>query len=593
MKKYLLLIAAFSLSIGASFAQGTWVSQATGFPATSTGVRNVHVVDSNTVWISSYDGAGTALNYRDYSYTIDGGATWIPGVVPAPTGYAWSQIFGLDGQTAWAVLYNAVAGWGGGIWKTVDGGVIWTQQGVGQIYTTTGISFPNVVHFWDANNGFAMGDPVATKFEMYTTADGGTTWVPVPPANIPVSIANDEYGIVDHYEVLGDTVWFDTNKGRVLRSVDRGITWTVSSTGITVPANNVIDIAFWNSNEGIARLFNAATGVQTARRTLDGGLTWNPFIPVGNMLGSDIEYVPGSPSRLVSTGANVNFVIGSSYSDDGGLNWTDIEIGTQRTALGIYDATTMWAGGFTTSPTTDGIFKYAPLVAVACGDPSINSGVISAPDSTICFGDTLFITTSGANPPSVGTTFGFSVIVSSGDISGNPDPLSQPGILGGTGVVFPAPASIPTTLPNTGTPFAAGVYYFTPVVFGNATGTGSIFQLTLDPACTYTGTSVMFTLYAPGDPACSVGLNENNTSFTANAFQNASGILQLDITSVKQAYLAVNIFDVTGRLVSTNQVNVTTGNNSHSIDISGLDAGAYVIRLADDNNISILKFVKN
>ncbi|MFM7824342.1 MAG: WD40/YVTN/BNR-like repeat-containing protein, partial [Bacteroidota bacterium] len=158
MKRTLLSLLCFVLSISGAMAQGgTWVSQATGFPNTSTGVFNISVVDQNVVWISSYDGSGSNLNFRDYSVTIDGGATWIPGVVPAPAGHAWSQIFGLNDQVAWAVMYNATAGSGGGIWKTTDGGVTWNQQGAGQIFNTAGVSFPNVVHFWDANNGFCMG----------------------------------------------------------------------------------------------------------------------------------------------------------------------------------------------------------------------------------------------------------------------------------------------------------------------------------------------------------------------------------------------------------------------------------------------------
>ncbi len=594
MKKHLQLLAMLCLSVSFAYAQGTWVSQATGFPNTSTGVFNVSVVDSNVVWISSYDGAGTNQNYRNYSATIDGGSTWIPGVVPAPAGHAWSQIFGLDAQTAWAVLYNAAAGWGGGIWKTTDGGVTWSQQGAGQIYVTTGISFPNIVHFWDANNGWAQGDPVSTKMEMYTTTDGGATWVAVPPANIPAAIAPDEYGIVNHYEVIGDTIWFDTNKGRIFRSVDRGITWTVASTGITVPANNAIDIVFWNATSGLARLFNGTTGVQTVRRTTDGGLTWTASTPTGNMLGNDIEYVPGTTARLVSTGANVNFVLGSSYSDDGGLTWNDIEIGTQRTALGIWDINTMWAGGFTTSPSTDGIFKFQNLATVACGDPTISSGVITAPDYTICFGDTLFLTTTGPNSPTVGTTKGFSVIVSTGDISGSTNPLGQPGIVGGTGVVFPQPATIATTLINNGNPFAAGVYYFTPVVYGNATGTGNIFQLTLDPNCTYTGTSVMVTLYAQGDPLCSVGINDPESQpWNVTAYQSAHELLNLTINSMISGAVNASVYDITGRLVLNEQFQISTGSNSRVFNIGSLTRGAYIIRLGNETHNSTVKFVKN
>ncbi|MBL0342016.1 MAG: hypothetical protein IPP71_14460 [Bacteroidetes bacterium] len=133
--------------------------------------------------------------------------------------------------------------------------------------------------------------------------------------------------------------------------------------------------------------------------------------------------------------------------------------------------------------------------SVACGDPSITPGAMSALDSTVCFGDTLVVSTVGAISPSVGSTFGFAVIVSSADISGNNDPNSDPSVLGGTGAIFPIAPTVNTTLPNTGATFPAGVYYFTPVVFGNANGTGNITAIALDPACTFTGTSLMVTLF--------------------------------------------------------------------------------------------------
>ncbi|MBK9048295.1 MAG: T9SS type A sorting domain-containing protein [Bacteroidetes bacterium] len=585
MKKQLLAVAVSCLSVFGVQAQGTWVPQATGFPNTSTGVFNISVCDANTVWISSYDGAGTAANLRDFSVTIDGGSTWIPGVVPAPAGHAWSMIHGLDATTAWAIFYNATAGTGGGIWKTTDGGVTWNQQGVGTIFNAS--SFPNVVHFWNANDGFTMGDPNPTEFELYTTVDGGTTWTPVPAANIPNPLSG-EYGITNHCTVVGNTIWFDTNKGRVYKSTDKGLTWTVSSTGITVPATiGAIDCIFWDANNGLARLYDA--GVNTVAMSSDGGATWTAMTPTGNMFGSDIKPVPGTASRLVSTGTLTGF-IGSSYSDDGGMTWVDIETAAQRTALGVWDAATMWSGGFTTSPSSDGIFK---LANIACGDPLVTAGVGTFDDATVCFNDTMIFTTSGiVFPYASGTVYGFAVLVSSGDISGSTDPLAQPGILGGTGVIVPGSTQT-TSLINTGTPFAAGVYYLTPVVFANASGTGPVITAyTLDPACTYTGTSQMVTLYAAGDPACAVGLPELNGASLSVSVSQMGSVLNLNIGSANAGQVTAEVYDVTGRMIASELVSVSTGMNSHKMDASTFSAGTYVVRVLDGSNVATTKLVK-
>jgi photosystem II stability/assembly factor-like uncharacterized protein len=175
MKKIYLLSLLMAASLGLFAQGGTWVSQATGFSDLSSGVRHVSVVDTNTVWICSYDGSGGAANRQDYSRTTDGGATWAAGLIPgAAATLDWSMIYGLDANTAWAMLYNTAAA-GGGLWKTSDGGSTWSQQGVGSIFAGS-LSFPNVVHFWDANNGMVMGDPTpATWFEIHTTNDGGAT----------------------------------------------------------------------------------------------------------------------------------------------------------------------------------------------------------------------------------------------------------------------------------------------------------------------------------------------------------------------------------------------------------------------------------
>ncbi|HRH65419.1 MAG TPA: T9SS type A sorting domain-containing protein [Bacteroidia bacterium] len=509
MKRQLLIAALFLVSLGAS-AQYVWLSQSTGLIPVSSGVRFVSVVDSNTAWISTYDGSGGGANRTDFSRTTDGN-TWTPGNIPLGPDYDWSMIFGLNADTAWAVFYNATNGSGGGIWKTTDAGLNWTQQGGGSIFDAN--SFPNVVHFWDADNGFAMGDPNPSDFEIYTTSDGGTTWIPVPGANIPPAL-NGEYGIVGHYNVHGDTIWFDTNVGRVFRSIDRGQNWTVASTGLTIPANNAMDICFYNNLDGLARVYNGTTGANTMKVTHDGGDTWTTAVPVGNFFGSDVKWVPGTQSTLVSTGAATGF-IGSSYSADGGLNWVDMETADQRTALGIADSIHMWTGGFTADAQTDGIYKWVFIPSISCSDASISPGTATGSDTAVCGNDTATFTSTGVVAPTIGDFSGVSWVISSADISGSSDPLNDPSLVASYRFTFPAPATSTRTFINDGTLIGGqvpyGVYYWTPVVFGNAVQASAgtpvfLGDLALDPNCTYAGTSIQLHVYDPLSPACT-GLN--------------------------------------------------------------------------------------
>ena len=593
MKKQLLLAALLLFTTGAFAQGGAWTSQATGFTPVSSGVRYVSAVDTNVLWICSYDGSGGGANRQDFSHTSNGGANWTAGTTPAPTNYDWSMIAGVNADSAFAMFFDATAGAGGAIYRTADGGASWTQVGTGSIFDAN--SFPDVVHFWNASEGFALGDPNGGYFEIYTTSDGGDTWTRVPQANIPAPLSG-EYGIVGHYQVMGDNVWFDTNKGRVYRSSDRGQTWRVGTTGITVPTTiGAIDIAFYSPSRGIARLYNA--GVNTVKTTSDSGATWTTLTITGNFWGSDVKYVPGTLSRLISTGAATGF-IGSSYSDDGGLTWVDIETSAQRTALGVVDSMHMWCGGFTTSTTDGGIFRYTSIPSITCSDPNINPGTAVGSTSIICPAETLTVTATGVYAPTVGNYAGVAWIISSTDITGNANPQLDPGYIGGSGVAFPAPSSSTTVLINDGTlidgvnlPY--GTYYFTPVVFGNATGTSaSIINLTLDPACTYTGNSVAVYVAGAGDSACATGIQHiDATSLKVTAFQVESGI-KLRINSKLAGNAVVEVMDITGRSVYASASNpVLNGVNVISIDAL-LSSGTYVVKTTVGGAIATTKFVK-
>lgn len=355
MKKTLLLI--FITSCLSSHAQ-FWTPKPTSFSQVNRGVDDISIVDNNIIWAKAYDGASnTPQNVRQFTKSIDGGNTWISGTINLGTGQNTlniSSITAVSATTAWITAIPSPTG-SGGVWKTIDGGSNWTKQTTALFDTDD--SFPNLVYFWNENNGITQGDPSAGFFEIYTTTDGGTTWTRVPSANIPTPLA-DEYGYAVNYDVIGNTIWFGTDKGRLFKSTNQGLNWTATQSPITDFGGTVRgSYSFSDVNKG---LLYASTGI--LYKTTNGGTTWTAQTYTGNIGNRNIEYMPGT-STIVSVGTTPNASVSyTAYSTDEGLTWTEAMNGTQVTTLKFKDANIGFGGGFTISSTSGGIYKYNSTV---------------------------------------------------------------------------------------------------------------------------------------------------------------------------------------------------------------------------------------
>ena len=358
-----------------------WIIQASAFTGQYRGIMDICIVDPATVWASAFDGSGSGATLQEFTKTIDGGSTWVADTITEVTGYGIGNISAISSQKAWVTLYNASATGGGKIMVTTDGGATWTHQATA---TFTGTSaFPNVVHFFDDNNGFCMGDPNGGYFEIYTTTDGGTTWVRVLQADIPANTSG-EMGWTGVYDAVGDTAWFGTNKGRIYKTVDKGLHWTVVSAGTA----DCSKISMADAMNGLMeyRVVNASTGAITTfnlKSTTDGGATWNLVTPTGGKLfKSDISAVPGRPGFYVSIGGQTQAgEHGSSYSIDYGANWFTLDT-VQYTAVKFISPTTGWAGGFNVNSTQEGIYKWAnPPLGIADNDIYTSTAVYPVPSN--------------------------------------------------------------------------------------------------------------------------------------------------------------------------------------------------------------------
>ncbi len=369
-----------------------WLTKASGFTIPSRGINSIQCLSPNVAWALAYDGSGGGANIRQYTKTTDGGETWAQGTVTGAgilSSMEIASLSAIDADTAYAALYPST-GTSQGVFKTTNGGASWTE-----INTTAygNLSFLNLVHFFNATDGVTMGDPESGYFEIYVTSNAGNTWTRVPSPNIPAPIAADEYGTIGYYDAVGNTIWFSTTKGRIYKSIDKGLNWTVASTplgtGVYIP-----EISFKDQNNGLAAAVYVSGNTNAGLlRTTDGGNTWI-LIHAGQTAGiglrSGLAYVPGTAGTYYMTGATAGNT-GSAYSIDDGTSWTAID-NIQHTAIGFYDAALGFSGGFNTSAAVGGIHKMQSITTIAS---------ISASDPVdFCPGETVQLsamTVSGAS----------------------------------------------------------------------------------------------------------------------------------------------------------------------------------------------------
>jgi len=325
-----------------------WIEQASGFPPLTIPVFSLSAVDSNIVW-------GGTQNGNRFTRTINGGDTWTSGVIPNTQGLGSAMIFGVSASKAYAAMVRNSGNKPQGIYMTSDWGITWDRQATA---FNSPASFPDIVHFYNPNEGFAIGDPINNEYEIYRTTNGGNNWIPVPGGNIPNPLPG-EWAIIEYYSVVNDTIWFGTNMGRVFRSVDKGVMWTVSN--VPGMSDRIVHPVFRNGSHGL--VMDGLWGSGKLFESFDGGITWDPISYTGSNHHGDLVYVPGTPNTWVRSDF-YDGGSGGSYSFDGGHTWTDFP-GTME--IPFYPMTWLnshcgWAGGISKTSVEGGVYKFTGWV---------------------------------------------------------------------------------------------------------------------------------------------------------------------------------------------------------------------------------------
>lgn len=227
--------------------------------------------------------------------TSDGGEHW------ADTTYSPSR-HGLRGVSFADRRRGIAVGDSGAVLRTIDGGRHWTALPSGTAEWLYAVSMP------EADFAIAVGgDADEGRAEIISTSDGGDTWGRFSSFEFPVTRLNAVKC------AAGGVCVAVGHCGLILRSVDRGASWSESRAMdcLHQTALNGVDFA------------DGAHGIAVGRRTLlfsdDGGATWVERIPPSDEVLLAVSFDDAGHVHVAGGQTEGQGTI--LVTVDGGMNW--------------------------------------------------------------------------------------------------------------------------------------------------------------------------------------------------------------------------------------------------------------------------------
>jgi photosystem II stability/assembly factor-like uncharacterized protein len=290
-------------------AAGAWQQQGEGWTATRHGaarrdLNTVYFTDGKRGWMAGDGG----LVY----HTADGGRTWVRQAVG--TNDQINDLYFHDKEDGHLVAGSAVH-------VTADSGRTWREArrfsppdfggGMPELYS---------VRFTSKKKGWIVGsisrrDVVTDSLVLYTD-DAGATWrtqiVPSRDELIHLDFADDRRG------------WIAGDKGTILATTDGGLNWSRQRTGTNA---TLYHVHFVDDDKGWA------VGERgTILRTTNGGETWTATV---------VQGLPRTTLLSVQfAGKEQGWIVGRGgvilRTDDGGRTWLQQESGTKQNLYALF-----------------------------------------------------------------------------------------------------------------------------------------------------------------------------------------------------------------------------------------------------------------
>ncbi|MBI5403014.1 MAG: T9SS type A sorting domain-containing protein [Ignavibacteriae bacterium] len=354
MRKVKLLFVLFALLAMTSgvFAQ-TWTAQT--IPVTS---------DLNSCWATSTTVCWACGPGSVVIKTTNGGTSWTSAAGNMPAATDLYTICGISDQICW------VGAGDGSLYKTTNGGTNWTFVSL----PTPATAFVDVVHFFNANTGFVLGDPVGGVWCYYWTTNAGTSWTfgPAPTATGTEAGWNNSYAAIDTGHI-----WFGTNFSRIYKGGLRsGFTYGTTTSPYS------FGMCFYDYNTGSAAMTTSTPSVAGNVNTTNGGTTWTAsgFTPANICFG--MKSVPFSSTYGWMACGGSATAAGKIYrTTNKGTSWTEqttsLATGKSFYAMSMFNVNCGWAvtGTAVTGGTNGGVFKYTDNISL------IGSNTNSTPTS--------------------------------------------------------------------------------------------------------------------------------------------------------------------------------------------------------------------